>query len=164
MTWLGGDDLSTGYDDLDLGEDAPAEILDLACLDCHARGSSDEAASSLPLEFWDDVAAVSNARSVRPTEIEILVASTHTHALSLGTLGALLIAGLCLTRLPRFLTGGVSLLIGAGLALDLGSWWLARQSVEFTWGVVLGGAGFGLGSALALLLVLADLWLPAPRD
>ena len=41
LRWLRSDSLSADYDNLDLGEEAPAEIIAFACLECHSRSSED---------------------------------------------------------------------------------------------------------------------------
>ena len=40
VEWLTGNRLSEGYDDIDLGDRAPAEILDQSCVSCHSRNAS----------------------------------------------------------------------------------------------------------------------------
>lgn len=85
IEWLRGEPsaLSGQYDNLDLGIDAPAEIM-VSCLDCHARSSTGEdAAPEIPLEYWDDVYNLAISTDIRPVDGEILAASTHTHALGI---------------------------------------------------------------------------------
>jgi hypothetical protein len=68
------------------------------------------------------------------------------------------------TRFGRGLVSLVSLLVSAGLLLDLVSWWLARDSAAWVNGILVGGAAHAGGVGLAGLLVLLDLWLPARKD
>src|SRR5690606_28585098 len=92
---------------------------------------------------------VAVSRDVNPVSIEILAASTHTHALSLATLG-LVVSGLGLaTGWSRRLTGTLVLLCGAGLLGDIGGWWLARSWSEATLLIV--GAGLVFNGAVGLL-------------
>lgn len=164
LAWLEGGASSETYDSLDLGEYAPAEILDRNCLSCHARNADDSIGKRVPLEYWDDVRVLAVSRDVKPTAPEILIASAHTHALAMGTL-SLLVGMLSLaTRFPAGLVGFLVLLSGAGLAADLGSWFLAREHGVFVWGIVGGGAAWMGGTALMLAIVLFELWLPCRRE
>src|SRR5688500_5929355 len=54
LDWLAGGKVSEQYDDLELGDSSPAEVLGRSCVGCHARTSQDAAAAALPLEYWDD--------------------------------------------------------------------------------------------------------------
>src|SRR5690606_34840907 len=88
LAWLRSGRLSEDYDNLELGASAPGEVIAARCVSCHSRrATGDDAWPALPLEFFDDVRAVAFSRDVRPVDIQILAASTHTHALSLATLG-----------------------------------------------------------------------------
>jgi hypothetical protein len=151
---------SSQFDDFDLGENAPAEILAAHCVQCHSRSSDDKAAAKLPLEYYDEVAKLSISREVEPMDEAILLATTHTHAIALGTTSLVLVMLLLLTRWGA-LAGGIAALSSLGLFVDLAGWWLARDSAAFIPMILGGGALFGLTTALLLVLVLLDLWLPA---
>jgi hypothetical protein len=161
LAWLSGGRVSEQYDDLELGDSSPAEVLGRNCLDCHARASGDAAAAALPLEYWDDVARVAFSRSLEPTPRAILWTSLHTHATSLAVLSAVALALLWATRWPRGLAGLIAGLCGVSLAVDLACQILARESEALVLGVAAGGALWGLSLGLACALVLVDLWLPA---
>ncbi len=160
VAWLAGDRVSGDYDNLDLGDASPAEILERNCVDCHARNAADELAAALPLEYWDDVEALARSVAVAPLPIDILLVTTHTHALSLATLGLAACALGLLTRFPRGLTGALVAGCGLGLALDLAGWWLARAHEGFVVAIVAGGGLFALSAALLLVLTWIDLWWP----
>ncbi len=160
LDWLASDHISESYDNLDLGENAPAEILDRACLQCHARNAEDPIGQSIPLEYWDDVRGVAFSRNVEPMAEEILVASAHTHALGMGALSLVLCLLAALGRTPPLLTGLLMLGSGAGLALDLGSWFLARDTVALIPVLIAGGIAWLASTALLCLVLLLDLWLP----
>jgi len=165
LEWLGGEQLAETYDSLDLGEDAPVELMDRHCLGCHARGASegDGVGERLPLEYFDEVEALSVSRDVSPVSEEVLLASLHTHALGMGTLTLLLVLFAAMTRFPPRLVGLLSAAAGLGLFADLGAWWLARGAEGFVLLIVVGG-GLWMGASLLLgLLGLAELALPS-RD
>jgi hypothetical protein len=163
VNWLRGDAgaLSQQYDSLDLGADAPAEIIAVSCLACHARSSTGpDAAPGIPLEYWDDVEALSISRDVQPVPTDILAASTHTHALGMASIGiAIALLGL-LTSWPTRLVGALVGLTGVGLLVDLSGWWITREVAEYAVVVTIGGTVFTSGMTLIGVLVLADLCMP----
>jgi hypothetical protein len=168
LAWLRSDRVSEDYDSLDLGDNAPAEIIGEHCLSCHSRQSEEGEGigREIPLEFWGDVQAVAFSREIQPTPVDVLAASTHAHALSLGAM-ALVIAALgMMTSWPRGLVSLGILLMGAGLLADMGAWWLARQWEQMVWLILGAGAVFNGVSALLLLGVLLDLCRrrTPPRD
>lgn len=166
LEWVEGDSLIDGYDDFDLDDMAPAMILERRCVECHAAGSGVAGAESMPLEYFDQVERVVQSKELTPTPWPILLTSIHTHATSVGTL--VVVVGLlaCLTRFARPVRSLPMLLGGAGLLLDIGGQLLARAEALFVWGVLGGGALFGTGLALGMVLVAAELWLPrtSPED
>lgn len=166
LDWLAGDParLSQDFDNLDLGDDAPAEIMAVYCLDCHARTSSGpDTASSIPLEYWDDVEKLAISKDIRPVPLEILAASTHTHALGMAAIGGLIVALSLCTSWPRRLIGVVVAGTGVGLFADIGGWWLTRANPDFALLVATGGFLYSGGMTLLALLILADLCMPKPK-
>lgn len=160
--WLRGSRIAESYDDLDLGDYAPAELIAAHCLGCHSRRGDlpDGPAARLVLDTFDDVKAVAFSQRVSPVPREVLAASTHVHALALATLSLVLSALVWLTAWPRRL---VSFGIGAtGVALlaDIGGWWLAREVEGLSGLVAAAGAVYNGGTALLLVAVLIDLWRP----
>lgn len=165
LDWLRGSRVSRDYDNFDLGDMAPSEIMAVSCLDCHSRNSEGEnEASHVPLEYWDDVDPLSVSREIRPVSTEILAASTHTHALALSAVTLILCWLALLTSWPRALVGLIVGLTGLGLLTDIGSWWLTREWIGFAWAVVVGGGVFNGGIGMLGLLVIVDLLLPRPRS
>lgn len=166
LAWLRSDRVSDDYDSLDLGDNAPAEIIAGHCLRCHSRQAQEggDIGREIPLEFWGDIQAVAFSRQIQPTPVKVLAASTHAHALSLGTM-AIVIAGLALmTSWPRPLVNLGVLLMGAGLLADMGAWWLARSTPAFVVLIVIAGGVFNGTSALLLVGVLLDLCRLPRRD
>jgi len=160
LTWLDSDRISEDYDNLDLGDQAPAEILANACTSCHSRNSDDPIGELVPLDYWDDVKRISFASTIEPVGTEILLASTHTHALALGTVTLLLMLLVMWTRFSAGLAPKVSALTGIALLADLSGWWLTRSNPALVPVIVVGGALFALGAVLLGILILAELWLP----
>ncbi len=158
LDWLRGSRLAEDYDDPERRDAAPADILGGRCLSCHSRKAATPASPNL--DFWDDVKAAAVSRAVRPVDVKILAASTHTHALSLGGLSILLGALLLATRGPRPLVHGAAFLLGLSLLLDLGSWWLSRGSEAFLGLLLVSGNLFNLLAVLGTAGILLDLWLP----
>ncbi|MCC6952352.1 MAG: hypothetical protein IT433_13025 [Phycisphaerales bacterium] len=174
-TRAGPRQLAENYDNFDLGDMAPNELIAKHCLSCHSAKVADThpIAKTYPLDRRDDVLRLSVAKNLTPVPTEILVTSTHTHALSLGTLAVATIALGLATSWPRRLMGALALGIGLGLLADLGGQWIAHTwdyaSTKDSLGragvymVFAGGGLYGLASAAALLLVLVDLCLPSRR-
>lgn len=161
LDWLNGDRLSDDYDNFDLGDAAPAEIIARTCLSCHTREATGESACpEIPLEYFDDVMAVSISREINPTSLDILTISTHTHALSLAVLTIIVIAMALHTCWPRPVVNAAAFLMGAGLLADLGAQWLAHWQVEFVWILLIGGLIYGGLMSLTILAIIIDLWLP----
>ncbi|MBX3410136.1 MAG: hypothetical protein KF859_09655 [Phycisphaeraceae bacterium] len=162
LDWLNGGRVNEQYDDFDKGDMAPAEIIARECVSCHNRASTDPSGigQRMPLDSWDAVRVVAFSRDIQPNSLAIVVNSTHTHALAIGTL-CLIIAGLGVgTRLPRPIINPLIALMGLGLLADIGGWWLTRMKADFAYMIVAGGAAFCLGSTLLLVLIIVDLWWP----
>jgi hypothetical protein len=163
LEWLAGNPLSLSgrYDDLDLGSEAPAELIAAHCVRCHARAATaEDAAPEIPLEYWDDVYALAISRDIRPVDTEILAASTHTHALGMASMGIAIAVLAVMTGWSRRLVGPVLAATGLGLAADLSGWWLTRLNDAFAVQVVAGGLLFTCGVSVLSLLILADLCMP----
>jgi hypothetical protein len=161
LQWLGGKRQSEDYDSLELGSDAPAEILSRRCVTCHSRAGLEgaHADAAVSLANWADVSKLAFSRRIDPLPVNVVAASTHAHALALAPLCIVLLALLFATRFgPRW--GGVlSAVSGVSLLADLSSWWLAREFAGLAPLIVLAGTLFALACAISILLVLADLWL-----
>lgn len=164
LSWLKSDRISEDYDNLDLGEMAPAEIIAANCLSCHARSSTDKVASKMPLEYFDDVKAIAFSREINPTDRKILVASIHTHALSLATMSLVLAALVFMTSFPRWLGGSLTFFAGLGLLVDLTAQWFAIYEAGLVPLIVAGGATYGIASGLTCAVIGIDLLLPAKKS
>ena len=153
------------FDNFDLGDDAPAAIIDAQCLSCHSRSATVTADASrrardlYPLDRFEDVTKLAAGVDLRPAAEKILLASTHTHAIALGCLTLILCGfGLC-TRWPRT-SGAFGALAGFALLADIVCWWASRSYLPAVY--IIAGAGFTymLATVLQCLLSMADMWLP----
>lgn len=165
LKWLrSGTNLSEQFDDLDLGDEAPAEIIAANCLSCHARNATGEGTyAKLPLEYWDDIQPIAYAKDIQPTTPEIVAMSQHTHAPSM----AIVLIGLSLlgamSRAPRALVGLIVLVGAAGLLADMSGWWLARSNEVWVYAIVGGGAAYSGATGLVGLIVVLDCLIPGGR-
>ncbi|GAB4386403.1 MAG: hypothetical protein Kow0022_15290 [Phycisphaerales bacterium] len=165
LDWLHGDRLAQDYDNFDLGDLAPAEILASNCVSCHdANAKGEHAYPQLPLRYFDDVRAASISREINPVAEEVQLASLHAHALGLASVCMISVLLLALTRAPSAVKGIVAVLVGGGLLVDLGAWIPARDHAGLVYAIVGGGLAFQLGTVLALCIVILDLWLPRRRS
>lgn len=169
LDWLAGGDAETiaaNWANIDFGDGygSPQEVLANACAGCHGPAAGADRRAAPTLSTWEDVKGLAFAKPIFPMDAAILVQSTHAHALALGTLTVLVVLLGYATRLPRFVISLASLGAGAGLALDLASWWLARDSAGWVTGILVGGLAHAAGVGLLLVLVFLDLWFPIGRE
>ncbi|MCW5766644.1 MAG: hypothetical protein KIT68_11795 [Phycisphaeraceae bacterium] len=163
VAWITGPRLAEDYDNLDLGEKAPAEIIAANCVSCHSRKADAQkagAARAIPLDYWDDIRPRAVSRKINPVDPKILVASTHAHALSMATVGLVVCGLLLMTAWPRPLIGLLIGLVGVGLLGDIGSWWLAAYGEAFVYVIVGAGAAYNGSLVLGAVLVFVDVLLP----
>ena len=164
LAWLASDRVSDNFDSLDLGDDAPAEIIARSCLECHSRTAnppaSQSAAKRIPLDYWDDVRKYAFARSVPATPREIVLVSMHAHAPAMGTMSIAVALLAFASIFPRWLTGGLVGVMGVALIADLSSWLLARNNEGFVYVIVGAGAAYTVSTTLLLALVLLEFWRP----
>ncbi len=167
LDWLSGDRVRQDYENFDLGDAMPADIIAVACLDCHKRSATgDGAYPELPLEYPDDVFAVAQSREILPKDPIIIVQSLHAHAPSMATVTLVLALLAGMTRWPRCFIGLVVAVTAIGLLGDLSAQYLARvRTGETWWAFVIVGGGFASSGGVGLmsLLVLLDAWLPGGR-
>jgi hypothetical protein len=163
VKWLTGTRVTEDYDNPDLADKAPAEIIARHCVSCHARNASDAVAKKTPLEFLDDVRALAVSRDVTPNPAHVVADSTHAHALSLASLSLVLTLLLAFSRWRGSFAGLLIAAHALGLVCDIGGWWLTRENASFASLIVAGGATYFATAALLLGLIVADLWLPPCR-
>jgi hypothetical protein len=163
VAWLESGRVQEDWDNIDLGYGAPSEVLVDACARCHGRGAEATLRAAPTLEFWDDVEKLALPREVLPTDEALLLASTHAHAPAMAMLSVLAILLASLTCWPRLLVGLLAVCSGAGLVVDIGAWWLARETAGLAWLIVVGGGAHALGTCALFGLVLLELWRPSGR-
>ncbi|MHA7812654.1 MAG: hypothetical protein ACX94C_04585 [Phycisphaerales bacterium] len=164
LDWLRGDRLSQDYDNLDLGENAPSEIIAFNCLDCHTRSASGEDAfPEVPLEYWDDIQSIAYSKDIQPAGTNIVAMSQHAHAPTMAVI-LLVIAWLAIcTRFWMGLTGLITFLAGLGLLVDMAGWWITRDFAPFAYAVVAGGGIYTAGTSLLGLMIVVDCLLPGGK-
>lgn len=162
LKWLKSDKINSDYDNLDLGDNAPVEIISKNCLSCHARKVADThpIARTVPLDYFDDIKKLAYAKEINRVPLEILVVSTHTHALTLAPLGLAACGLLALTGWSRRLLTFCTFLMGVGLLADMGGQWLARVHPSLIYLLFVGGGAYIGGMVLALLATIVDLLKP----
>jgi hypothetical protein len=162
LKWLGSKRISEDYDNLDLGDAAPAELIQRGCVQCHAKGAKqgDGIGETLPLSRWDEIKPLAFSKQLSATPVSVLAASTHAHALSLGVLSIVIGLLLLATRWSAFVRNGLFAVAALALFADLASWWLARESASFVLVIAAAGLTYGIATALSLVAIVLDLWLP----
>ncbi|KAA0216934.1 MAG: hypothetical protein DYG94_02525 [Leptolyngbya sp. PLA3] len=161
INWLNSDRLTQDYDNFDLGDLAPAEILAANCVSCHdANATGPDAYPQLPLRYFDDVRTASVSRNINPVDPKKLIISLHAHSLGLASLCMVTVLLLALTRAPSPCKGVLAVLIGGGLLVDLAAWIPAADNAAWVYAIMGGGFAFQAGTVLALCTVILDLWLP----
>jgi hypothetical protein len=156
--------LSASYDDFDLGDDAPAEIIATSCLSCHARTATGEGTyAKVPLEYFDDIQPLTITRQINPTTPEIVAMSQHTHAPVMAVILMVVAVLAAMTRAPRALTGLIVLAGAVGLLADMSGWWLARLDMVWVYAIVGGGFAYSAATGLAGAIVILDCIIPIRR-
>lgn len=160
LDWLQDSRISEDYDNLDLGENAPADIIDRNCLNCHSRNAEEggDIGARAPLEYWDDIKPLAYSKQLDPVPLTILTMSTHTHALGMATVTALTALLFLGTGWSCRWRNRIIALTFLALLADLGSWWLARWSEPFCTVLVVAGGVYGGLLVLQLVGTFIDIW------
>jgi len=162
IAWLKGNRISMDYDNLDLGDMAPSEIIAASCVDCHSRSASGpDAYPSVPLDYWDDISKLAVSKNIQPTTSDIVAASQHVHAPMMAIV-MLVLAMLCVyTRYSAKCIGLIVFISGVGLLIDMIAWWITREVAVFAYAIVIGGGLYAVGTMLLGCLILVDCVLPS---
>lgn len=162
LKWLRSKRIIEDYDNFDLGDAAPEELLRRNCVSCHARNATagDGIGALVPLEYFDDVKKLAFSKSVAAVPVKVLAASTHAHALSLAAMSLVIGFLLLATRWPAFLRNGLFGVAGVALVFDMACWWLAREWAALVPLIIASGGVYALSTAFSLVLIALDVWLP----
>lgn len=165
LDWLRGGRVREDYENFDLGEAMPADIIAISCVSCHSRGAAGEDAyPSVPLDYSDDVFAIAQSKEILPKDPKIIIQSLHAHMPAMATCSIALAILAGFTRWPRALVGLLVTVTAVGLVADFAGQWFARtHAAGWTWAIVLGGFAATGGVSLLGLLAVADAWLPRGR-
>lgn len=162
--WLASGKIDENFDNPDLGPASPKEIIAASCLKCHSVRAGDEKARALPLDTLSDVKRLAFPRQVNPTPIDKVAVSTHAHAPALASMAFIVFCMALMTRWWKWFVGMVIALVGVSLALDISSWWLARDREIFVPLIYLSGLAFNVGIGFLLVITFFDLWIPGGRS
>ncbi len=165
IKWLKSTRVAEDYDNIDMGDNSPAELIAKNCLSCHSRKAPDAqaAAKKLPLDTWQDVKLVAFTRKINKTGDNVIAASLHTHALGLGSLAAVTAMLAVCTNWNRKLISSLVFVACAGLLVDLVCQWFAKGSMSLVYGIVGGGAAYAGATGMMLICIFAELWRPVKR-
>ena len=139
---------------------APLFTGEATCGACHSTrldGGKPRAKSDLPLESFEQAAPF--ARPGGGMSIHELSTSSHNHLMGFAVVA--LLTSWIFTR-SRWRGPIVPILVlgsFAGAAIDVASWWLTWSAGDpFQYGVILGGASFGVATMSMVVLSLDELW------
>lgn len=165
VSWLESGRIGEDYDNFDLGDMAPAEIIAESCLSCHTRTATegDGIGQKWPLEYFSDIQAIAVSREIMPKNERIVMLSMHVHAPSLAMVLIMLTLLGAMTRWPGLLVGAIAAVGGVGLFFDIAGQWLAKFDAIWAYAIV--GGGFASSMAVGLLgvLVIGEMLLPAKK-
>jgi hypothetical protein len=164
LDWLDSDRVSEDYDNFDLGDDAPSEIIAMSCLECHSRSSTgSNSMGDAPLEYWDDIRTLAFSKDIQPAGTNIVATSQHVHAPMMALVMIVLAFLGVLTRFSDRVVGWLVCVAGIGLLADMAGWWITRDLATFAYAIVIGGGLYALATVLVGCLVIVDCLLPVGK-
>ncbi len=151
--WINSGASEAGY------EEKIKQTFDRKCVFCH----SPENPMNLPdLSSYEKVMEV--------VEIDMgesfgtLVRVSHIHLFGTAIIFYLLGRIFVLTEMPVLLKRTIVVVPFAAIAIDIGSWWFTKYSVNlFAYAVIVGGVGMGLSFALQSFLSFYQMWFVKAR-
>ena len=154
LGWVEAGALASGWPDV-----APVFTAPEGCVRCHstAEGGS-RVQAALPLETYEQVLPLASIDTgMAPSTLAL---TSHNHLMGFAVAALLVSCLVALTRWPRRLVLTLVAIVFVGPVIDVASWWLTHSlGHPFEYGVILGGALFGVGLTTMAILVLDELWL-----
>jgi hypothetical protein len=129
-------------------------VFQNSCLTCH---SADVAVAGVVLDKYSNVEPYLQQDTGK--SISRLVSLSHTHLFAILTVIFILTFIFSFTRFPDGVKQFIYGLAYFAVALDVGSWWLAKSSAKLASFVLLGGTLLAVSFILLILLSLYDMWL-----
>lgn len=126
-----------------------------SCVSCHAAGSSDARAKTMPLDKFEHMEVY--CKNDRGMSLKQLALTSHVHLLGFAVLFAMSGFLFSLTGYNAFVRIVMSPMVLTLQLLEISCWWLAKLHVGFAYGIFLLGPMVGLGLAVQLLGILLDL-------
>lgn len=147
LSWVRSGAPAAGYEEV-------KPIFERSCVRCHSARSG---LGPAPLDSLDNVRKLAQI-DTGPTIAELARVS-HVHLFGISIIFLLTGTIFALSDTPGWLR--VTLLVApyAGIAADIGSWWLTRAIPVFGIVVVIGGAVISLSLAGQILISLWQMWL-----
>jgi hypothetical protein len=132
-------------------------LIERRCTTCHSETGREDRARLAPLNTYDRLKPYTEVRPSTLMPLPKLVQTTHVHLFGFALLYAATGTLFCFTPVPRGMKFAVAPLPLVAQGADIACWWLARWESAFAWGVLVGGAVAGVGLAIHVLAVLAEL-------
>jgi len=129
-------------------------IFDNDCVACH--NSAGYAAADVVLEQFSDLEPLLKQDTGK--SVNRLISLSHTHLLSTLVVVFIMMFIFSFSSFPDWLKFVGYVLPMFAIALDIGSWWLAKVAPGFAVLVIIGGAALGTSFAALTVLGLWDLW------
>jgi hypothetical protein len=129
-------------------------ILDTKCIACHNPDSGMNIPNLTKFATVSELTATDTGDT-----FSTLVRVSHIHLFGLGMIFYLLGRIFILTEIPIKLKRIIVVVPFAAIAMDIGSWWFTKYSMElFAYIVMAGGALMGLSFAVQALISLYQMW------
>ena len=129
------------------------------CVRCHSTADGGtRARADLPLETYEQVRPLADVDTgMAPSALAL---SSHNHLMGFAVSSLLVSAAFSLTRWRRSLVVALVPAAFLGPVMDVASWWLTREfGHPFEYGVVVGGALYGIALTAMSVLALDEVWL-----
>ncbi len=130
------------------------KIFDNSCNSCHSK---DAQVAGVVLETYKDVKPL--LQQDTGVSVPRLVSLSHVHLFSVASVVFLLVFIFSFTLFSEKVKIAIYSISFLAVALDIGSWWLAKVASGAAFIVIIAGALLALTFALLTLLPLYEMWL-----